>query len=42
MMPIGLGLIGAALQYKLHWMVFALGQIFVTLGSFVSIPVTVK
>ena len=42
LMPIGLGLVGAALQYKLHWIVFAIGQLFVTLGSFVSIPVTVK
>ena len=42
LMPIGLGLVGAALQYRLHWMVFALGQVFVTIGSLVSIPVTVK
>jgi hypothetical protein len=42
LMPIGLGLVGAALQYRLHWVVFALGQIFVTIGSLVSIPVTVK
>ena len=42
LMPIGLGLVGAALQYRLHWVIFALGQIFVTIGSLVSIPVTVK
>lgn len=42
LMPVGLGLIGAALQYRLHWIVFAIGQVFVTLGSLVSIPVTVK
>ncbi|TVY26801.1 putative MFS-type transporter protein [Lachnellula hyalina] len=42
MMPVGLGLVGAALMYKLHWVVFALGQIFVTIGSMVSIPVTVN
>jgi hypothetical protein len=42
MMPIGLGLVGASLQYKFHWIVFALGQVFVAIGSLVSIPVTVK
>jgi hypothetical protein len=42
LMPIGLGLVGAALQHKLHWIVFAIGQFFVTIGSLVSIPVTVN
>jgi hypothetical protein len=42
LMPIGLGLVGAALQHRLHWIVFAIGQVFVTIGSLVSIPVTVK
>jgi hypothetical protein len=41
-MPIGLGLVGATLQYHLHWTIFALGQIFVTIGSLLSIPVTVN
>ncbi|KIN08786.1 hypothetical protein OIDMADRAFT_175505 [Oidiodendron maius Zn] len=42
LMPIGLGLVGAALQHRLHWIVFAIGQFFVTIGSLVSIPVTVN
>ncbi|RDL40144.1 Uncharacterized protein BP5553_00123 [Venustampulla echinocandica] len=42
LMPIGLGLVGASLQYNLHFMVFALGHFFVTIGSMVSIPVTVN
>jgi len=40
--PIGLGLVGAALQYRLHWAVFGLGQILVTIGCLVSLPVTVN
>jgi hypothetical protein len=40
--PIGLGLVGASLLYHLHWMVFAVGQVFVTIGCLVSIPVTVN
>lgn len=42
MMPLGLGLVGIALEYKLSWGVLAVGQIFVTIGSMVSIPVTVN
>ncbi|RKU48547.1 hypothetical protein DL546_007440 [Coniochaeta pulveracea] len=42
LMPLGLGLCGIALHYKLHWMVFALAQFFVTIGSLVSIPITVN
>jgi hypothetical protein len=41
-MPVGLGLVGCAMQYKLHWVVMALGQLFVTIGSLVSIPITVN
>ena len=40
--PIGLGLIGAGLKYHLHWTIFGLGQIFVTIACLVSIPVTVN
>jgi MFS family permease len=40
--PIGLGLFGAALQYHLHWIVIAVGQVFVTFGSLSLIPVTVN
>ncbi|KAH8687617.1 major facilitator superfamily domain-containing protein [Tricladium varicosporioides] len=42
LMPLGLGLVGCALQYHLHYMVFCLGHFFVTIGSMVSIPVTVN
>ncbi|KAK6072066.1 MFS-type transporter [Seiridium cupressi] len=42
LMPLGLGLVGACMQYKLHWFVMALAQLFVTIGSLVSIPITVN
>jgi len=42
LMPLGLGLVGVAMHYRLHWFVNALGQFFVTIGSLVSIPVTVN
>ena len=42
LMPVGLGLVGIALQYKLHWMVMAVGHFFVTAGALVGIPVTVN
>ncbi|KAK5653687.1 hypothetical protein OQA88_8717 [Cercophora sp. LCS_1] len=35
LMPLGLGLVGCAMQYKLHWFVMALAQFFVTIGSLV-------
>ena len=38
-MPAGLGIFGAALQYHLHYMVLALGTFLVTFGSMLSIPV---
>lgn len=41
-MPLGLALVGIALEYKLSWGVLAIGHIFVTIGSMVSIPVTVN
>jgi hypothetical protein len=42
LMPLGLGLVGIAMQYRLHWIVMAIGQVFVTISSMVSIPVTVN
>lgn len=42
LMPLGLGLVGIAMEYRLHWIVMAIGQLFVTIGSLVSIPVTVN
>jgi hypothetical protein len=35
-------MVGISLLYNLHWMVFAVGQVFVTIGCLVSIPVTVN
>ncbi|KAH8201056.1 hypothetical protein TruAng_004752 [Truncatella angustata] len=40
--PIGLGLIGASLQYHLHWVVMAIGNFLVTFGAFQGIPVTMN
>ncbi|KAH8906155.1 MFS general substrate transporter [Coniochaeta sp. PMI_546] len=42
LMPLGLGLVGIAMQYRLHWAVMAVAQFFVTIGSLVSIPITVN
>ena len=42
LMPLGLGLVGCAMQYRLHWAVMGVAQLFVTIGSLVSIPVTVN
>ncbi|KAK4214242.1 major facilitator superfamily domain-containing protein [Rhypophila decipiens] len=42
LMPLSLGLVGCAMEYRLHWVIMALGQLFVTIGSLVSIPVTVN
>lgn len=42
LMPLGLGLVGIAMEYRLHWIVMAIGQFFVTIGSLVSIPITVN
>lgn len=36
------GLVGVSMQYKLHWAVMAVAQLFVTIGSLVSIPITVN
>lgn len=40
--PIGLGIFGAALQYKMHWVVLAVGQCIVTFGSLALIPIVVN
>jgi len=40
--PIGLGIFGAALQYKLNWGIIALAQVLVTFGSLAIIPITVN
>ena len=40
--PIGLGIFGAALEYRLHYMVLALAVFIVTVGSLASVPVTVN
>lgn len=40
--PLGLGLVGVGLRYHLHWIVIALGSALVTIGSLVSVPVTVN
>jgi len=42
LMPLGLGLVGVALQHRSHWIVMAIAQFFVTIGSLVSIPITVN
>jgi hypothetical protein len=39
LLPIGLGLFGAALQYRLHFMVLALGTFLTVFGSMASAPV---
>jgi hypothetical protein len=40
--PIGLGLVGASLQYQLHWVVMAIGNFLVTFGAMQGIPVTMN
>ena len=40
--PIGLGIFGAALEHHMHWIVIAVGQVFVTFGSLAMIPITVN
>ena len=42
LMPLGLGLVGIGMEYGLHWTVMAVGQLFVSIGSLVSIPITVN
>ena len=40
--PIGLGICGSALQYHLHYMVFALGYFTVGIAVFITVPVAVN
>ncbi|PYH89326.1 polyamine transporter [Aspergillus ellipticus CBS 707.79] len=40
-LPIGLGIVGAALQYHLHYMVLALGAYLITFASMSSVPASV-
>jgi hypothetical protein len=40
--PIGLGLVGASMEYRLHWVVMAIGNFLVTFGAMQSIPVTLN
>jgi len=40
--PVGLGIFGAALEHKMHWIVIAVGQVFVTFGSLSIIPIAVN
>ncbi|KAF2234613.1 putative polyamine transporter [Viridothelium virens] len=42
LLPIGLGIYGAALEYHLHYMVLALGQFLVQLSSQLSVPICVN
>lgn len=40
--PVGCGIFGAALIYKLHYMVLALGTFFIALGGVASVPVSIN
>lgn len=40
-LPIGLGIVGSALQYHLHYMVLALGAYLITFASMSSVPIAV-
>lgn len=39
LVPIGLGIAGAGLQYHLHYMVYAVGVFFIWIGTLISIPI---
>lgn len=39
---LGLGFVGIALQYQLHWMLLAVGNFLVTFGALQGIPVTMN
>lgn len=41
-LPIGLGIFGAALEYHLHYMVLALGSFLISFGAITTIPVAVN
>ncbi len=40
LLPIGLGIFGASLEYHLHYMVLALGAFLVTVGAMALVPTT--
>ena len=40
LLPVGLGIFGAALEYHLHYMVLALGAFLVTVGAMSLVPTT--
>lgn len=40
--PLGLGFVGIAMQYRLHWILMAVGNFLVTFGAMQSIPVTMN
>jgi len=42
MMPVGLGLVGIAMQYRLHWAVMAVAQLLVTIACLLMVPVSVN
>lgn len=40
--PLGLGFVGIAMQYRLHWILMAIGNFLVTFGAIQGIPVTMN
>lgn len=40
--PLGLGFVGIAMQYHLHWILMAIGNFLVTFGAIQGIPVTMN
>lgn len=40
--PLGLGFVGIAMQYRLHWVLMAVGNFLVTFGAVQGIPVTMN
>lgn len=41
-MPVGLGIVGATLQYHLHFMVLALGVCLVSMGGVSAVPIPIN
>lgn len=42
LLPVGLGIFGAGLQYHLHYMVLAVGAFLITFAGMISVPVAVN
>lgn len=42
LLPVGLGIFGAALEYHLHYMVLAFGAFLITFAAMLSVPVAVN